>query len=107
MENADTSIIFNGYQEIWSSFWQFAPVEDSAEVRKSKFWQSPVVFLNADELSSGHVLYKLLGGLPHEVVRTITVKGEKFEIFSLCGDGGFQSCLFLAEDKVRLEKVLS
>jgi hypothetical protein len=84
--------IFKGYDDL-CKFWGIRPDHTCP----NKWRKMNVVFLDADDSGSdGRTIGRQCAYDLKEI--TITFKNYKFDVLSMTGDGGFNSCLFQASD---------
>lgn len=95
-------LVFDGYQGLIKDFWRIEEYTVTESVKRSIFFTSRVVVL--DELSYDHPIMKQHEG-SNEVEVIVAVNGQSFKAFTLAGDGGFNTYLFLASDADNLMKL--
>jgi len=91
-------IIFLGYEDL-CSFWGSDTVDIDVTEIPDKFLSGKVIYIE-DDCKDENIRKQC----DKDGVIIIDLNGEKFEVFSMKGDIGFNSCVFLAQDYHRLKR---
>jgi len=95
--------VFAGYEEVLNQFWGEIDETATPEVRASKWWNSPVVFVNCEESSQDHPLVQFLAAGVNDCEEvTVVLGGKSYEIFTIDDSEGWVSCLLLESDYIEI-----